>query len=133
MQRLVTLVFLVAFAGKVFAQPAEPPPQPPPEPEPVVPGAPPGPAEPLPVERAPEPLVTPDPLPPGPPAIAVSPTVHPEMFRAPTGRLLPAGHIYTRAGVDTGGGLSSGLRVGLGDVAEFGLDLTDLVRERDGA
>src|SRR5687768_646434 len=62
----------------------------------------------------------------------VSPTVHPELFTAPSGRLLPAGHIFTRSGVDTGGGLSSGWRLGLGDVAEFGIDLTDQVRARTG-
>jgi hypothetical protein len=133
MKRLVTIFFLMACAGDVFAQPAEPPPPQPPPPQPPPPQPPPEPEPVLPVETAPEPLVTTDPLPPPPPAVPVSPTVHPEMFRAPTGRLLPAGHLHARGGLDTGGGGSAGLRVGLGDVAEFGLDLTDLVRARSAA
>jgi hypothetical protein len=38
--------------------------------------------------------------------------------------------IYSGAGVDTGGSLTSVLEVGLGDVADFGLQITDLVRAR---
>jgi hypothetical protein len=45
--------------------------------------------------------------------------------------MLPAGVIYSRSGVDTSGGVSSDMRFGLGDVAEFGVAITDLVRSRD--
>lgn len=54
----------------------------------------------------------------------------PVMFNADTGYLLPAGVIMGNAGVDTGGGVSGALRVGLGDVAEFGVGTTDLIRVR---
>ncbi|RMH44286.1 MAG: hypothetical protein D6689_02780 [Deltaproteobacteria bacterium] len=74
----------------------------------------------------------------GPPAPASGPPVGapddrppaapPDLFVAPTARLLPAGAVYARAGVDTGGGIAIGARVGLGDVAEFGLATTDLIR-----
>jgi len=55
----------------------------------------------------------------------------PEVLTTPTGWLLPAGVLYSRNAVDTGGGLSSDNRVGLGDVAEFGVATTDQIRERD--
>jgi len=55
----------------------------------------------------------------------------PEVLTTPTGWLLPAGVLYSRNAVDTGGGLASDNRVGLGDVAEFGVATTDQVRERD--
>jgi len=55
----------------------------------------------------------------------------PVVLRAPSGWLLPAGVLYSRTAVDTGGGISSDNRVGLGDVAEFGVTTTDQVRERD--
>jgi hypothetical protein len=54
----------------------------------------------------------------------------PQVLTAPTGRMLPAAYIYSRSSVDTGGGLASDLRVGLGDVAEFGVATTDLIRAR---
>jgi hypothetical protein len=54
----------------------------------------------------------------------------PEVLNTPTGWLLPAGVLYSRNAIDTGGGLSSDNRVGLGDVAEFGVATTDQVRER---
>ena len=38
--------------------------------------------------------------------------------------------MYSRNAIDTGGGVSSDNRVGLGDVAEFGVATTDQVRER---
>jgi hypothetical protein len=38
--------------------------------------------------------------------------------------------LYSRNAIDTGGGVSSDSRVGLGDVAEFGVATTDQVRER---
>ncbi len=52
----------------------------------------------------------------------------PVLFDGATGHLLPAGVIMTTAGVDTGGALASDLRIGLGDVAEFGIGTTDLIR-----
>jgi hypothetical protein len=54
----------------------------------------------------------------------------PVMFNADTGYLLPAGVIMGNVGVDTGGGVSGSVRVGLGDVAEFGVGTTDLIRVR---
>lgn len=72
--------------------------------------------------------------PPPPPAAAPRPPRvpirFPYIFNASTARLLPGAVIFTGGGVDTGGGLSSVLQVGLGDVAEFGVALTDLVRAR---
>lgn len=61
-----------------------------------------------------------------------SPIRYPELFTAPTGRLLDAGHIYVRTGLDTGGGASGSVRVGLGDVAEFAFSVTDVIRARRG-
>jgi hypothetical protein len=62
------------------------------------------------------------------------PRVHkmrfPEVLNTPTGWLLPAGVLYSRNRIDTGGGVSSDNRVGLGDVAEFGIATTDQVHER---
>jgi hypothetical protein len=63
------------------------------------------------------------------------PRVHPPVrfpvvLTTPTGWLLPAGVLYSRNAVDTGGGVTSDSRVGLGDVAEFGVATTDEVRER---
>ena len=52
----------------------------------------------------------------------------PVLFDGATGHLLPAGVIMTTAGIDTGGALASDLRIGLGDVAEFGIGTTDLIR-----
>jgi len=54
----------------------------------------------------------------------------PEVLTTPTGWLLPAAVLYSRTSIDTGGGVTSDTRVGLGDVAEFGLATTDAVRER---
>jgi hypothetical protein len=64
------------------------------------------------------------PTPPPPPFEA------PDVLLAPSARLLPAGLIYSRSLLDTSGGFAGDLRVGLGDVAEFGVGTTDLVRER---
>jgi hypothetical protein len=61
------------------------------------------------------------------------PDVLPQVLVAPAARLLPAGVFYWRTGLDTSGGLSSDARIGLGDVAEFGVALTDLIRARDSA
>jgi hypothetical protein len=60
------------------------------------------------------------------------PVYMPEVLTTPTGWLLPAAVMYSKTSLDTGGGVSSDTRVGLGDVAEFGIATTDGVRERDG-
>ena len=52
----------------------------------------------------------------------------PEVLTIPTGYLLPAAVLYSRTSIDTAGGFSTDARVGLGDVAEFGLATTDSVR-----
>jgi hypothetical protein len=57
----------------------------------------------------------------------------PEVLAAPSGRVLAAGVVYSRSGLDTSGGVASDLRVGLGDVAEFGVAITDQVRARRAA
>jgi hypothetical protein len=54
----------------------------------------------------------------------------PEVLTTPTGWLLPAAALYSKTALDTGGGVTSDNRVGLGDVAEFGIATTDQVRER---
>ena len=54
----------------------------------------------------------------------------PEVLTTPTGWLLGAGVLYSKTALDTGGGVTSDNRVGLGDVAEFGVATTDEVRER---
>jgi hypothetical protein len=59
-----------------------------------------------------------------------APVRFPVVLTAPTGWLLPAGVLYSRSAIDTGGGVTSDNRVGLGDVAEFGVATTDEVRER---
>lgn len=71
------------------------------------------------------------PPPPAPPRPPPAPIRFPYLFNAPTARLLPGAVIYTGGGLDTGGGVSSVLQVGLGDVAEFGVALTDLVRAKN--
>src|SRR5262249_32861502 len=45
----------------------------------------------------------------------------PMVLGTPTGWLLPAAVLYSRSGLDTGGGVKSDNRVGLGGVAEFGI------------
>ncbi|HEU4734452.1 MAG TPA: hypothetical protein VFT22_41465 [Kofleriaceae bacterium] len=67
---------------------------------------------------------------PGPRGAPREPIDFPELLRTPTGWLLPAAVLYSRTSIDTGGGVSSDARVGLGDVAEFGVATTDQVRER---
>ena len=52
----------------------------------------------------------------------------PQLITTPTGWLLPAAVLYSRTGLDTGGGFVSDQRVGLGDVAEFGVSTLDQVR-----
>jgi hypothetical protein len=81
-------------------------------------------------EAIPEPLVRAQEAPPPAAAKPESQLDLPVLFDGPTGHLLPAGVILSSLGADTGGGLSSDLRIGLGDVAEFGIGTTDLVRTR---
>ncbi len=66
------------------------------------------------------------------PKKVLPPVYMPEVLTTPTGWLLPAAVLYSKTSLDTGGGVSSDTRVGLGDVAEFGIATTDSVRERDG-
>lgn len=90
-----------------------------------------------------DPAALPVPAPPidpprDPPRDPPPPRIHkplrfPEVLTTPTGWLLPAGVLYSRSSIDTGGGISSDSRVGLGDVAEFGVATTDQVRERNTA
>ena len=65
-----------------------------------------------------------------PPPVVHKPLRFPVVLTTPTGWLLPAGVLYSRNALDTGGGVTSDNRVGLGDVAEFGVATTDEVRER---
>lgn len=65
------------------------------------------------------------------PKKVLPPVYMPEVLTTPTGWLLPAAVLYSKTSIDTGGGVSSDTRVGLGDVAEFGIATTDSVRERD--
>src|SRR5262245_28573599 len=64
------------------------------------------------------------------PKKALPPIYMPEVLTTPTGFLLPAAVLYSKTSIDTGGGVTSDMRVGLGDVAEFGVATTDQVRER---
>jgi len=68
------------------------------------------------------------PKPPAKPRKPDPPVAMPTVIAAPTGWLLPAGVLYSRTGVDTGGGFITDNRVGLGDVAEFGVSSTDQIR-----
>lgn len=67
---------------------------------------------------------------PHPRAADRKPIDFPEVLTTPTGWLLPAAVLYSKTALDTGGGVTSDNRVGLGDVAEFGVATTDQVRER---
>jgi hypothetical protein len=77
------------------------------------------------VDAPPKPVVKPKPPRPRDPPIAM-----PTVLTTPTGWLLPAAVLYSRTGLDTGGGVTSDSRVGLGEVAEFGVSTTDQVRAR---
>jgi hypothetical protein len=70
-----------------------------------------------------------DPWPVSPPK-PPPPLLFPVLIDAPTARILPAGVIMVGGGVDTGGATSTDLRIGLGDVAEFGVGTTDHIRVR---
>lgn len=72
-----------------------------------------------------KPAAPPKPARPPDPRVAM-----PQVWTTPTGWLLPAAVLYSRTGVDTGGGVQSDQRVGLGDVAEFGVSTTDQVRRK---
>jgi len=76
-------------------------------------------------ETPPAPVEKPKPPRPKDPPIAM-----PMVLTTPTGWLLPAAVLYSRTGLDTGGGVTSDNRVGLGDVAEFGVSTTDQIRAR---
>lgn len=52
----------------------------------------------------------------------------PQLLSVPTAHLLPAAVVYSSASVDTGGSIGGSLRVGLGDVGEFGLETSPLIR-----
>jgi hypothetical protein len=129
-------VFLVATTAIARAQPlpdvrippddGEPQPVPPdPVPPDDDPAIPPDPAS------APDPAGDPyPPLPPPRPRREPPLIPLPEVLTTPTGWLLPAAVIYSKTSLDTGGGLASDIRVGLGDVAEFGIATTDSVRDR---
>jgi hypothetical protein len=73
----------------------------------------------------------PRPAEPPKPKQQLPPIYMPEVLTTPTGFLLPAAVLYSRTSIDTGGGVGADARVGLGDVAEFGIATTDHVRERD--
>ncbi|MBA3819383.1 MAG: hypothetical protein H0X17_10865 [Deltaproteobacteria bacterium] len=79
-------------------------------------------ADPDPVAAAPAPVASELPR----PRIAM-----PEVLTTPTGWLLPAAVLYSKTSLDTGGGVTSDTRVGLGDVAELGVATTDALRDRN--
>ncbi|MEO8844247.1 MAG: hypothetical protein ABI591_25465 [Kofleriaceae bacterium] len=133
MKKTFLVTTIIGAAALAHGQPADPykdpaatptPPPPPPAEvdnetivgEPV--------PNPTPIEKAPAPPAPPASKP-GPPDPKVA---MPQVWSTPTGWLLPAAVLYSRTGVDTGGGVSSDNRVGLGDVAEFGISSTDQVR-----
>lgn len=152
MRQLLLVLIIVSFAGVASAQPL---PVPVPLPTPTPPADPP-PADPPPADPPPEPTpppadpqtTDPDPQPdPGLPPVPVGtgdgvgtgtapdpapPSSYdmtfPLIFTAPSGRLVPAAVIWSSTGVHTGGGFYGDLFVGLGEVAEFGIGFTDLIR-----
>ncbi|HVK76337.1 MAG TPA: hypothetical protein VM734_23590, partial [Kofleriaceae bacterium] len=106
---------------------AEPPPSPDPDPQPDPTRQPPPlpPADPY-ADPRPALGITDPPPPPRPPLQMQFPNI----LLAPSGRMLPAAVIWSSTGVHTGGSVYSDIHVGLGDVAEFGLSVTDLIRLR---
>jgi len=78
-----------------------------------------------------DPYLRTPPRPKAPPEPPRPPIDFPEVLRIPTGWLLPAAVLYSKTAIDTGGGFTSDQRVGLGDVAEFGVATTDQVREQN--
>jgi hypothetical protein len=117
---LLATVLVTSAAAHAQPAPGDPAPEPPAPSEP-----PPGP--PPPVVRRIVPRAQPRPVP--PPVVDRSAIALPEILRNPTGWLLPAAVLYSTTSIDTGGGVASDNRVGLGDVAELGVATTDRVRE----
>lgn len=141
---LSAFALTLAIAPAASAQPdprpaADPAPQDQPAPsEPADPYGPPPPAgdEPAPtpptdpsVETTPG--LPPEPAPPVVPPEDNTPRVWPQLFAVPTARMLRGAAFYSSTGLDTSGGLSSDARIGLGDVAEFGIALVDQIRSRE--
>jgi hypothetical protein len=57
------------------------------------------------------------------------PKMHaPQLLAVPTGHLLPAGVVYGTTSLDTGGSFGGSLRIGLGDVGEFGVETSPRIR-----
>ncbi len=133
--KFATVATVITGAAIAGAQPAPPDP---------IATDPPGPLQPKPVPAGtPDnggPLIpgATDPIPTDPYQQPVRPPHHtpdrpidmPTLLTSPTGWLLPAAVLYSKTSLDTGGGVASDNRIGLGDVAEFGLSSTDQVRER---
>jgi hypothetical protein len=125
----IPTVLVTAAVARAQPAPDEPPPIPPGEDRPPEPPPPPP-------KRGDEPRAdfgdpyAPKPTEPPRPKQALPPVFMPEVLTTPTGFLLPAAVLYSKTSLDTGGGVSSDTRVGLGDVAEFGIATTDQVRER---
>ncbi|HEU0030201.1 MAG TPA: hypothetical protein VFQ53_06205 [Kofleriaceae bacterium] len=143
MKRVTVILASVAVTGAIArAQPVPdvplpPDPNAPPAPDDKKPDPNAGSATPLGPSPAPdttEPATPTDPYTPAAPpkpAKPLPPIYMPEVLTTPTGFLLPAAVLYSKTSLDTGGGVTSDTRVGLGDVAEFGVATTDAVRERD--
>ncbi len=148
MRHLPSVTFaLLSISGLAYAQPVPLPVPLPPPPDPALPPSP-DPAPPPPPDPQPQAEPDPGPAPPQLPgwateagdaverAITPDPGLPPSamhfplIFTAPSGRMLPAAVIWSSSGVHTGGGLYGDLFVGLGDVAEFGIGVTDLIRVR---
>jgi hypothetical protein len=132
---IAATVLVTGALARAQPAPGEPPDGAPAAPttgQPAPPGAPPGaPNDPY-APRPGPPLRLPPPAPPAARTEPVRPPIDlPEVLTTPTGWLLPAGVLYSRTALDTAGGVSSDNRVGLGDVAEFGVATTDQVRERN--
>jgi hypothetical protein len=134
----VILATVLATGAVAHAQPARPQPRDPapggsvdaliPPPPPSSAPGPATPDDPGPLIGQIDPPIAP--MPRKPPARKRPAIDFPEVLTTPTGWLLPAGVLYSKSAVDTGGGVTSDNRVGLGDVAEFGVATTDRVRER---
>ncbi|MCP4447120.1 MAG: hypothetical protein GY811_17500 [Myxococcales bacterium] len=52
----------------------------------------------------------------------------PQLLAVPTARLLPAAIVHGTTSLDTGGSFGGSLRVGLGDVGEFGIETSPRIR-----
>jgi hypothetical protein len=145
MKRVIIFAAVTVTAAVAQAQPVPDVPLPPDLP--TAPTEDPKPEEPTPIPRGDATPTTPvDPYPTPPPPKAKKKRVPtskwcqweergsecmPEVLTTPTGWLLPGAMLYSRTGLDTGGGVSSDSRVGLGEVAEFGVATSDQVRARE--